>query len=173
MRKKVAVAEIEAVNVQTYYTAWSEIGSEAEKWNPQTRETADHSLPYLLSLGLADGRITVDSFSQQRMRDPVLRELMNRIKISENKSFTSEFPAKLVTEIEVVTRSGQRVVEKAQYPKGHAKNPMTDADVESKFGILCEGLMEQAQQQAVLKMLWGMDQAADVSGLLDLLVFKK
>lgn len=173
LRKKVAVADIEAINVQTYFTAWSEIGSEPEKWNPQTRETADHSLPYLLSLGFVDGRITVDSFSKARMNDPVLRALMARIKISENKSFTQQFPHKLMTEIEVVTRDGKRIVECAQYSKGHAKNPMTDADVNAKFGILCEGLMGDAQRGALLNALWNIDQAADLNGMLDLLALKK
>ncbi len=172
LRKKVAVAEIEAINVQTYFTAWSEIGSEPAKWAPKTRETADHSLPYLLALGFTDGRITVDSFSQQRINDPALRQLMNRIKISENKSFTQQFPHKLMTEIEVITRDGKRLVESAQYSKGHAKNPMTDADVEAKFRILCEGLMDAAQQNALLTALWNIEQAADLSALLDLLVMK-
>ncbi len=173
LRKKVAVADIEAINVQTYYTAWSEIGSEPEKWDPRTRETADHSLPYLLSLGFVDGRITVDSFSVARMRDPVLRDLMRRIKISENKSYTQQFPGKLISEIEVLTRSGQRVVETAQYPKGHAKNPMTDEDVEAKFRILCDGLIGKAQQDQLLNALRGIDQAADLSGLLDLLLIPR
>ena len=172
LRKKVAVADIEAINVQTYFTAWSEIGSELAKWAPKTRETADHSLPYLLALGFTDGRITVDSFSQQRINDPALRALMNRIKIVENKDFTRQFPGKLMTEIEVVTRDGKRFVESAQYSKGHAKNPMTDADVEAKFGILCEGLMANAQRDALLKALWNLDQAADLTALLDLLVMK-
>ena len=172
LRKKVAVAEIDAINVQTYFTAWSEIGSEPAKWTPKTRETADHSLPYLLALGFTDGRITVDSFSQQRINDPVLRDLMQRIKIIENKSFTQQFPHKLMTEIEVVTRDGKRLLESAQYSKGHAKNPMSDADVNAKFSILCESVMGHAQRDALLNALWNIDQAADLNGVLDLLVMK-
>ena len=172
LRKKVAVAEIDAINVQTYFTAWSEIGSEPAKWTPKTRETADHSLPYLLALGFTDGRITVDSFSQQRINDPVLRDLMQRIKITENKSFTQQFPHKLMTEIEVVTRDGKRLIESAQYSKGHAKNPMSDADVNAKFSILCESVMGHAQRDALLNALWNIDQAADLNGVLDLLVMK-
>ena len=49
---------------------------------------------------------------------------------------------------------------------------MSDADVESKFAILCEGLMEGTQRDALLTTLWGMDQAADLNALLDLLVLK-
>ena len=114
----------------------------------------------------------MDSFTIERINDPALRQLMKRITITENKEFTRQFPAKLMTEIEVIAGGGQRFVETAQYPKGHAKNPMTDADVESKFGILCEGLMEGTQRDALLTTLWGMDQAADLNALLDLLVLK-
>ena len=97
---------------------------------------------------------------------------MNRIKIVENKDFTRQFPHKLITEIEIITRDGKRLVESAQYSKGHAKNPMTDADVEAKFGILSEGLMSNAQRDALLKALWNIDQAADLTGVLDLLIMK-
>ena len=92
LRKKVRPEDIESIAIQTYYTAWSEIGSEPEKWNPQTRETADHSLPYLFALGLVDGAIRADSFSEERIRDPRLRQLMPKITIAENKDYTREFP---------------------------------------------------------------------------------
>src|SRR4051812_39137878 len=80
LRKRVRVDDIEAVNVETYYTAYSEIGSEPEKWQPQTRETADHSLPYLLGLGFVDGGVTANSFSAERIADPQLRQFMQRIR---------------------------------------------------------------------------------------------
>jgi 2-methylcitrate dehydratase len=166
LRKKVRVDQIETVDVQTYYTAYSEIGSEPEKWHPKTRETADHSLPYLLALGLTDGYINTESFSDERIADPGLRQLMQRIRIAENKEFTREFPSKLVTKIEVTTRDGQRMVETAVYPKGHAKNPMSDADLESKFAGLSEGLLTPDQRDALLSALWNVENAADVGKVL-------
>ena len=168
LRNKVRVEEIDAIDVQTYYTAWSEIGSEPEKWDPRTRETADHSLPYLLALALADGGVKPDSFSEARMRDPALRQLMQRIRISENPEFTREFPAKLMTRIEVTTRGGQRLVEMASYPRGHAKNPMSDADVESKFADLSGTLLTPDRRDALLRALWDIDQADDVNGIMEL-----
>lgn len=169
LRRKVRVEDIEAINVQTYHTAYSEIGSEPEKWNPQTRETADHSLPYLLAVALADGFVKVESFSQERMRDPVLRQLMQRIKIAENPQFTGQFPTKLVTEIELLTRGGDRWVETASYPKGHAQNPMSDAEVDLKFMSLCEPLIDLAQRETLLGALREIDGARDVGRILDLL----
>lgn len=172
LRNKVPVEQIEGIDVQTYYTAWSEIGSEPEKWDPQTRETADHSLPYLLALALTDGGIKVDSFSAERMRDPALRQLMQRIRISENPGFTREFPSKLVTRIEVTTRGGQRLVETASYPKGHAKNPMSDSDVSSKFADLTQDLLTPGRREALLRALWDIELAADIAGVIDLVRFE-
>jgi 2-methylcitrate dehydratase len=168
LRSQVPCEDIESIDVQTYYTAWSEIGSEPEKWDPQTRETADHSLPYLLGVALMDGGIRSDSFSAARMRDPALRSLMQRIRVAENPEFTREFPAKLVTRIEVTTRGGQRLSATASYPKGHARNPMSDADVESKFDDLTRELIPAARRAALIGALRDVDQATDIARVLEL-----
>ena len=168
LRKKVRVEEIEAIDIETYHMAWSEIGSEPEKWEPQTRETADHSLPYLLAVALVDGRITPESFSDARIHDPALRQLMKRIRVSENKDYTREFPARLITRIDVRARGGERVTEMASYPKGHAKNPMTDADVEGKFTGLVQGLLPSGRRDALLRALRGVEGAEDIGSVLEL-----
>ena len=166
LREKVRPAEIDAINVQTYYTCYSEIGSEAEKWNPQTRETADHSLPYLLALALIDGYVGSDSFSEARMRDPALGALMQRISIAENPAFTREYPAKLMTQIEIVTKSGERFVETASYAKGHARNPMSDAEIDIKFTRMTEKLMSAERRTALLQSLRDVDQCADIGEII-------
>jgi 2-methylcitrate dehydratase len=168
LRKRVALDDIDRIDVETYHIAYSEIGSEPEKWNPQTRETADHSLPYLLALALMDGAIRVDSFAEARMRDPATRALMQKIRIAENEGFTQRFPAEMVTEIVVTTRSGERLREIAAYPRGHAKNPMNDAEVEEKFAALAEPVMPKAGSAALLQALWSTERAASIREVLDL-----
>lgn len=168
LRSKVRVEDIESIDVETYHMAYSEIGSEPEKWDPKTRETADHSLPYLLALGLVDGCINADSFSDARIRDPALRQLMQRIRVSENKEFTREFPSKLVTRIDVTTRSGERLTQTASYPKGHAKNPMNDADVESKFRDLSRDVLTTVACDSLLRALWDVDRAGDIGKIIEL-----
>lgn len=168
LRKRVAIDDIAGIDVQTYHIAYSEIGSEPEKWNPQTRETADHSLPYLLALALMDGAIRVDSFTEARMRDPATRALMQKIRIAESEELTRRFPAEMVTEIVLTTRTGERLREIAAYPRGHAKNPMDDAEVEEKFGNLAAPVMPKAASAGLLKALWDIERAANVRSVLDL-----
>ena len=38
-----------------YWEAWRDTGSEPDKWEPMTRETADHSLPYGLAYAAQHG----------------------------------------------------------------------------------------------------------------------
>ena len=168
LRERVRLEDIAAIRVQTYHIAWSEIGSEPEKWDPQTRETADHSLPYLLALALMDGAIRSDSFDQARMRDSATRALMQKIAISENEAFTRRFPAELTTEIEIETRGGERLREIASYPRGHAKNPMTDAEIERKFAAQAEPVMASSRRDALASALWGIDRAPAIGPVLDL-----
>ncbi len=69
LREKVAHADIARIDMATYWSAWHEIGSEPEKWNPTTRETADHSLPFIVARELVDGTITVKSFDKAAIPD--------------------------------------------------------------------------------------------------------
>ena len=165
--------EIESIDVQIYAMAHSEIGSEPAKWDPQTRETADHSLPYMLAVALVDGRITPASFEPKRFLDPSLRPLMNRIRVAENPELTRRFPAELPSQIDVTTRSGRRYTERADYPKGHTSNPMTDADVETKFRDLSEDVLGKTQTAGVLETLWRLDEVLKFGAVMDLLTFKR
>jgi 2-methylcitrate dehydratase len=169
LREKVSVEQIEAIDVRIYAMAHSEIASEPAKWDPQTRETADHSLPYMLAVALTDGRVVPASFEPERYLDPGIRPLMNRIRVAEHAEFTRRFPGELVSEIEVATRSGERLVERAEFPKGHARNPMTDADVITKFRDLSADVLSAVQIDAALDALWRLEDSARIAAVLNLL----
>lgn len=168
LREKVAPEDVEQVHAETYNLAYSEIGSEPQKWDPKTRETADHSLPYMLAAALQDGSISVATFDEARIRDPKLRPLMNRIRVSENPEFTRAFPRAMMNRIEIVTKSGRRLVEEGRYPKGHFENPMTDAEVEAKYRVLCRGLLPDEQAQALLDALWQLEREPELGKALGL-----
>ena len=53
--------------------------SDAPKWDPPNRETADHSMPYMLARAMIDGDIWLDSFTEAKFMDPVARALMDKM----------------------------------------------------------------------------------------------
>ncbi|MSQ10853.1 MAG: MmgE/PrpD family protein [Dehalococcoidia bacterium] len=168
--RQVQVADIASIEVQTYAQAKRAIAGDPAKWNPQSRETADHSLPYLMAVALTDGEVTERSFTPERIADPQLRRLMQRITVSENPEFTQQSPAAMVSETTVRTVAGRLHTVRSTYPKGHPRNPMTDRDLEAKFRLLAAPLLGAGGCDAALVRLWRLGQSDDVSGVLRSLV---
>ena len=168
LRRKVKLEEIEAINLETYHTAWRNAGKDPEKWDPKTRETADHSLPYLISVAFADGQVTTSSFTRERISDPALRPLMQKVSVRENSDYTLKYPEAQVSKMEVITKGGRREVEQASYPKGHRRNPLSDEELESKFYSLAEGLLSSQQSRRALELLWKLEEADSIGQIFDL-----
>ena len=163
LRPRVPLDEIEDVCVETYWLAYSEIGMEPAKWDPRTRETADHSLPYLLAAALLDGGITPRSFTDARIADPVLRRLMQRISVIERKDFSERFPDELNARIVIRLRSGATVEGQASHPHGHAKDPLTDDEVNEKCDALCASSPDRGLCRELKDALWAFERLDDVS----------
>jgi 2-methylcitrate dehydratase len=164
----VDVADIERIDVRTYWLAWHEIGSEPAKWDPTTRETADHSLPYLLARALVDGELGLGSFTDDKILDPALRPLLRRIHVTEDPEYTARFSADLPVRITVTLRSGQVVVREATHPRGHVRNPMADDEFDRKFDDLVGGRSSADIDlcHQIRDSFWSIDDTADVAPLL-------
>jgi 2-methylcitrate dehydratase len=167
LRRRIAFEDIDTVTVHTYWFAWSEIGSEPAKRHPTTRESADHSLPYILAAVLIDGRFSDDIFSPARLRDPRIHELADRIAVHEDAEYSRQFPGKIPCRIEIRTKSGQDVVAHVDYPRGHSGNPMTDQEVSDKFRMLAARKLGHGQVERALEAMWRVDTAASLDDLFE------
>jgi len=148
LRQEIAPADIAHIDIATYWSAWHEIGSEPEKWDPTTRETADHSLPFIFARALVDGTITVASFDETAYLDPALRPLMAKISVREDPAIEALYPVRIVMQVETVATDGRRHAIEITNPRGDNTNPMDDGEVAAKFRSLAEPAlgMEQAAQ---------------------------
>jgi 2-methylcitrate dehydratase len=165
MRKECDVADIAHIDVDTYFLAYSEIGSEPAKWNPQTRETADHSLPFLIAAALIDGDITPGSFTAERIADPQLRCLLPLIQVNENPEFTARFPGELRCRITIRLANGNVLVRETSYPYGHAMNPLSDDELNLKFDRLIESLGTDDARicRAIREDAWSFEKFDDIA----------
>ena len=167
MRDSLDLDDLERIRIQTYAVAVRNAAGEPEKWDPKTRETADHSLPYVVAAALADGAVTPASFEEARIRDPLLRPLMGKVEVSEDPEATSNYPEQQRARMEIELRSGKRLARTADYPKGHSRNPLTDAELERKFLGLTAGVLSPSRQRALLDLLWRFDELENLDGLFE------
>jgi 2-methylcitrate dehydratase len=158
--------DVISVDVRTHWDTWFETGNEPEKWDPQTHETADHSLPYLMATALRERKVTMASFADEAIRDPSLRPLMNRIRITEDPELTALRPAQTLSDVEITTRSGGRVSARTGIPRGDHRNPVSDAELEEKFRGMANLVTSPEQTEAVLADLWRLAEAPDASAVI-------
>ena len=156
------VAAIESVLVQSHDAAVDIIGSGPEKWRPQSRETADHSLPYIVAAALADGEITDRQFAPERFTDPALLSLVQRVKIERHSELSARYPGAVGNIVTVRLRDGRALSERVDHPLGHAMNPLTDAQLGAKFHALADARLGAERAAAVLQAAWNLDAIADV-----------
>ena len=170
LRQQVSAAQIESVRVATYGEAVRRTAAEAEKWDPETRETADHSIPYLVAAAIRDGGVTPATFAPSRIKDPALRPVIKKLTVVEEPDFTRRYPAESCTRVEVTTTDGRRVTAETSHPKGHYRNPLTDGEVEAKFRGLAPRALGAGQCDRVLAEVRGLEDTATLDGLFESLV---
>jgi 2-methylcitrate dehydratase len=170
LHSQVSPSEIKAIHIQLPEGLFRRAVSEPEKWNPQTRETADHSIPYLVAVALQDGAVTPASFSPQRIHDPALRSLIDRMTVDAEPEFSRRYPDEINCRIEITTASGEQRVAQTAYPKGHPRNPMSDAEINSKFRSLTTELLTTQQCDQALDLLWFLEDQPSLEELYDNLV---
>ncbi len=168
------VGQIEKVTVEVYERAKAGMGTGEHHWNPDSRETADHSIPYVVAASIIDKRLTPSSFGDARLWSPELRALLPKIEVVANDEFTAAYerlPVRHCTRVTVTLRGGGRAVGEAGGDKGDLSQPKTDAEIEDKFRALTEGVLGAKRVDIALDALWNLESAEDVSRIPPLLVF--
>ena len=170
IRPHVKLENVESITVETYRSGVSSPATEPEKWDPQTRETADHSIPFLVAMALRDGAVTPNSFTAQRIADPSLRNLMSKMTLTEGEGFTEKYPQQYNCRIEIISADGAKASVATSYPKGHKNNPLSDVEVGQKFCNLASAVLSDQQSYFALERLWQIEKATDLSTIFEALV---
>lgn len=157
LHRQVPATAIRGIEVATYRQAVAMMGSDASRWAPESKETADHSLPFVVATGLLHGRIDRGSFTEARLRDPAIAALMAKVKVTEDAKLSAGYPDTAATRVSIDTGDSTPAVLEVPYPKGHANLPMDDAQVADKFIDLFQTFGSEAQARRVLGLLQSLE----------------
>jgi 2-methylcitrate dehydratase len=170
LRQRVDLSQIDSISIKSYRSAVSSPATEPEKWSPKTRETADHSIPYTVAVALIDGAITPQSFTAERISDPALRILLDKMTMTEDPDFTRRYSQEYNCRIEIKDKSGQSAVAETSFPKGHRHNPLSDAELSAKFRGLARPTITDQQCAEALDLLWRLEDLPNLQGVYDSLI---
>lgn len=170
VRKKVDPKDIDAIEVKTFDVSVEIIGKDPEKWHPRSRETADHSLPYLVAVALMDGAVGLDQFTDARIGDPRLLALIQKVSVTDDSEFNRAYPESMPNQVTVKTLDGRSFSHTVTYPKGHPNRPLTDTELEEKFISLAEPRVPKKKARKLLDRLWKLEAMKKMDDLFSLCI---
>jgi 2-methylcitrate dehydratase len=166
LRKEIGdPANVKSMTIESHDASVDIIGSEPEKWKPKTRETADHSLPYITAIALIDGEVTEKQFHPERFTDPKVWKFLENVKVERNAELSALYPDAVANIVHVDLADGRRLTKRVDYPLGHAKNPLKDSQVEKKFNVLVGQMLGSDRARKIVDILWKVDEAKNVDEL--------
>ena len=160
--------DIEQVTIGTVARA-ADILSDPSKYDPKTRETADHSLPYCISVCIVDGTVTPASFSQEKIFDPEVRSFLPKIKVVAKPEFEKTFPALKQASAEILTKDGKKFEITLDYPLGDYREPMDETTLLKKFDSMVVPVVGQEKRDQIVDAIMNLEKESDVANLMRLL----
>ena len=145
-------------------------GEDPSLWDPRTRETADHSGPYLIGAALVDGAISHATFTEKRFRDPEILSVVDRIEMIPDPDLALLFPWKMACRIELVSVDGAVRVFEYGNPKGHPQNPMTDQEILDKFNSQAASLLSKERCGKIVDWVFSIEKKNEIKELFELML---
>jgi 2-methylcitrate dehydratase len=160
--------QVEKVQVRSLARA-ADILSDPSKYDPRSKETADHSLPYVIAAAIADRQVTPVQFEMKKIMDPTIRAQLKKVEVVADPEIEKVFPALQRVIVNLTTTDGRTFTTQLDYPKGDPRNPLSDAEVEEKFAALAEGVLSEGAQKKLKQAIWNLEKVGSVSKLMALM----
>jgi 2-methylcitrate dehydratase len=160
--------DVEKIQIRSLARA-ADILSDPSKYDPRTRETADHSLPYVIAAALVDRQVTPAQFTMDKIMDAKIREQLHKVEVVADPEIEKVFPALQRVIVHITTKDGRSFNRQLDFPKGDPRNPLADLEIEEKFAALAEGVLTPAAQKRVKDAVWNLEHLDSVSKLMALM----
>lgn len=167
-RVKGRAGAIREIVVETYPGIIERV-ADAPKFRPETKGTADHSLPVCLALALLDGDVTVAQFERDRWRDGDVMGLVGKTSVKPGAALMARFPKGRGATVEVVFSEGPSLRATVEVPEGDPERPLSRASLEHKFLGFATPVLGAAGAERVMAMVEGVEAVGDVRALTALL----
>src|SRR5204862_2218998 len=141
------------ITVETFLTAYDIVGGGkyGDRTDVQTKEQADHSLPYLMAVALIDGEVWPEQFDEDRIRRPDVQRLLKRVScrtklgpsrpravVERLDPATRAYPDEVQARVIVRMRDGRSFAAERRDWEGHRSRPFSGDQTVAKFDRLSQ-----------------------------------
>jgi len=154
------------IEIATSRRGYEQTGRDPEKWTPENRETADHSLPYITARAMFDGDISNASYDHDKLHDPRILAFMRNVTVKEDPAFAKLIGNAPSTRLTVTLSDGKQIVSQVDNLAGFPGQPMSRSDIERKFRGNVGSRWPADRTDAVLQTLWALETVDDISAFM-------
>jgi 2-methylcitrate dehydratase len=161
---------IERIEIDIFDVAYHIIGGgeEGAKTIVHTKEQADHSLPYIVSVALIDGNVLPEQYSPQRIQQPDVQDLLQRVTVRPSESLSQRFPEEMPCRLTITLKDGQEWIKEKKDYEGFHTRPMRWETITEKFNHLCRPYTDAPLRKAIVQAISSLE-AITVKELTELL----
>ena len=147
----------------------ADILSDPSKYDPHTKETADHSLPYCIAAAVAERQVTPLQFTMGKIMDSTIRTQLQKVKVVADPEIEKVFPALQRVAVKITTTDGRAFEKTMDFPKGDPRNPLSDREIEEKFHALAEPIMGAERRKKLIEAIWSLEKQKSVTDLMEMM----
>jgi 2-methylcitrate dehydratase len=165
-------AQITKVDIRSLARA-ADILADPSKYDPRSKETADHSLPYVIAAAIVDRQVTPQQFTEVKINDPSIRAQLRKVEVVADAEIEKVFPALQRVIVTISTSDGRQLTRQLDYPKGDPRNPLSDREIEEKFDALAAPVLSASARAKIKDAVWKLEKLDTVTELMTMLKAKK
>ena len=160
--------QIEKIEIYTLRRA-AEILADEKKYVIDSRETADHSLPYCIAAAVVCRHLTPREFTPESLQNEQILAVVPKVKAVLEPSFEARFPAEQPCKVVITCSDGTTYKCERAYPKGDPRDQLSTAELKQKFEVLAEGILDKNQCKAVYNAVYDLENIKEIGDLMKLL----
>lgn len=140
---------------------------QGKNYQPTTKLAARLSVPFCVAMAATEKTVSLKQFTQEKLVDPTIKNVMERIEIDDDPSLNQQFPETLASIVHMETKSRGTLAHEVIYPKGNVRNPLSSAEVAEKFLSLSSISLPESQCEGLLQRLLGLEKADTVEHIIN------
>ncbi|GFF51706.1 hypothetical protein IFM61606_02316 [Aspergillus udagawae] len=162
-KHQVRFHEIDSVVARTYQAAINVLGLTGRG---ETVHQSKFSMGFVLAVAAKNGQAMITDFTEEALEDAELRELQQRVTMELDPEIDAKFPKQWQGTIVVVCKDGRKYTESVEYLKGDPENPLTRAELETKFRALATygGVTDTTKVANLLQKGWSLESQSTLHG---------
>ncbi len=163
--------DIVGIVLDTFDVAFNIIGGgeEGGKKSIRTKEEADHSLPYMMSVLILDGNVLPAQYLPERIVKPDVQELLQKVQVNQRKEYSDRFPQEMPCHITITFKDGTILeIEKKDY-MGFITRPASWEMIVQKFNNLAVPFADSFLREEIVSMVEAIEKykVSDLMALLE------